>query len=146
MTFRYRRLSDNLADPERVGGDMCFGHGAADFLVDDPAAVAQAVLTRLQLWAGEWWLNLAEGTPWLQQILAHPPGGNVPDSAIRARILGTPFVTGLTDYASFYDPTTRSFTVSAKVTTAFGAVTSAPPGAAISPSGALVINLRAPAR
>ena len=48
MTFRYRRLADNLADPLKVGGDMTFGRGGQCFLVDNPTAVAQAVLTRLR--------------------------------------------------------------------------------------------------
>lgn len=86
-------------------------------------------------------LNLQEGTPWLQSILGHPAGGNVPDSAIRARIVQTPFVTRLIDYSSTYTPGDRNFTVSCKLFTAFGQVTQAPAGALISPSGALVMPL-----
>lgn len=54
--FRYRRLDWNIPDPQRVGGDMVWGHGDRDMLVDSPTAVAQAVLTRLKLWQGEWFL------------------------------------------------------------------------------------------
>lgn len=140
--FRYRQLTHNLADPQRVGGDMNFGRGIRNFLIDSPTAVAQAILTRLNLWQGEWFLNLSEGMPWMQQILGHPPGGGIPDSAIRARILGTPFVRQLYDYASTYNSTARSFTVSAKVITQFGQITEAPAGAFIAPSGALVLPLR----
>jgi hypothetical protein len=107
---------------------MTFGHGYGDFLIDNPAAVAQCVLTRLILWQGEWYLNLRSGTPWMQEILAHAPSG-VPDSVIRARILGTPFVTSMVDYLSYYEPTTRMFEVSCKLYTAFGEVTEAPSGA-----------------
>jgi hypothetical protein len=141
--FRYRQLTDNLADPRRVGGDMTFGRGINNFLADNPTAVAQAILTRLRLWQGDWFLNLQEGVPYLQQILGHAPSANVPDSAIRATILGTPFVRSISDYTSSWLSTARNFTVSCKVMTAFGPITRAPIGALISPSGALVLPLSA---
>ena len=133
--FRYRRLDDAL--------DMTFGRGAADFIVDRPAAVAQAVLTRLNLWQGEWWLDLTEGTPWLQQILGKPRGPGSPDAALRERILGTPYVTHITDYASHYEPTNRQWLVSCKVFTSFGQVltTGATAGLAMTPSGAVLFRL-----
>ena len=121
---------------------MLFGHGIRDFLIDSPTTVAQAILTRLRLWAGEWFLNLNEGMPYLQQILGHAPSGNIPDSAIRATIQGTPYVEYVTDYASYWASSARSFTVSCKVYTSFGPITHAPTGALISPSGALVLPLR----
>lgn len=120
---------------------MTFGRGGANFLVDSPTAVAQAVLTRLRLWQGEWWLDLSSGTPWLQQILGERRQPGAPDAAIRARIMGTPFVTRIEDYASAYNSTNRTFVVSAKIWTAFGVVAEAPLGALISPSGALVMPL-----
>ena len=111
MTFKYRALD--------ADGDYSFGHSEADFLKDSPAAVAQAVKTRLLLWQGEWFLDLSEGTPWNQQILANSRPGTR-DAAIRNRILGTPFVTRILDYASSVDVKSRSFTVSCKIDTAFG--------------------------
>lgn len=114
MTFRYRAL-----DPS---GDMQFGRGGALFLVDSPAAVAQSILTRLNLWQGEWWLDLSEGTPWAQSVLGKPVGPGLPDAAIRARILGTPFVTRIDSYSAAYDSTARSLTINATVDTSFGQV------------------------
>lgn len=122
---------------------MTWGRGIGNFLIDNPTAVAQAILTRLKLWQGEWFLNLQEGMPYLQQILGHAPSANIPDSAIRATIQGTPFVEYVTDYASNWASTERRFTVSCRVVTSFGPVTRAPTGALISPSGALVIPLSA---
>jgi hypothetical protein len=132
MTFRYRTLDASY--------DMTFGRGGANFLVDSPAAVAQSILTRLLLWQGEWYLDLLDGTPWMQQILGKPRQPGLPDAAIRARILGTAYVTQITDYASVFESTARSLTISAKVFTAFGPVTVPPPGTAIAPSGALVMQ------
>jgi hypothetical protein len=140
--FRYRQLDYNLANPQAVGGDMTFGKGGANFLIDNPTAVAQAILTRLCLWQGEWFLNLQEGTPWMQQVLGHPYGGQVPDSAIRQRITTTPYVTSIANYVSTFDRTSRFFSVSCEVYTSFGQVLEAPTGALISPSGSLVIPMR----
>ena len=135
MTFRYRRLDADL--------DMTFGRGGLDFIVDTPEAVAQSIYTRMCLWQEEWYLNLSDGMPWLQQVLGQPPHAGA-DAAIRARIATTPYVTRLYDYASYYDSGQRTFTVSCKVITAFGQVITAPPGAEISPSGALVMSFGAP--
>jgi hypothetical protein len=88
-------------------------------------------LTRLELWQSEWWLDLSDGTPWLQQILGKPVSPGSPDAAIRERITGTPYVTRLLDYASSWNPTTRNFVVGAKVDTQFGATS-------------FVVNLTAP--
>jgi len=139
--FRYRRLSENLGDPRRTGGDMCFGRGFQDFIVDSPVTVAQAILTRLRLWQGEYFLALNIGIPYLQQILGHSPSANIPDSAIHGTIANTPFVRHITDYSSTFSSTARNFTVSCKVETAFGPVTQAPSGALVSPDGLLVIPL-----
>lgn len=134
-------MSDHLSNPVRVGGDYCFGHSSRDFQVDNPVAVAQAILTRLRLFMGEWFLNLNEGTPWFQEILGHPYRGGIPDAVIRQRITGTPYVTQLYDYASSWNSATRIYTVSAKVFTAFGQIQTAPPGSLMSPNGSLVIPL-----
>lgn len=141
--FRYRQLTNNLRDPSRVGGDMTFGRGINNFLADSPTAVAQAVLTRLCLWQGEWFLDTTIGMPWLQQVLGKSVAisGNVPDSAIRTIILNTPFVVRIEDYASSFDHSSRNFTVGCKVTTAFGPITQPPFGTTINPNGRLMFQL-----
>jgi hypothetical protein len=138
VTFRVRAMDQNL--------DMTFGRGIQNFKIDSPAAVAQAIGTRLNLWTGDWWLDLTQGTPWLQQILGKPRApGSSPDAAIRTRILGTPYVTRLSNYSSSFNSTNRSWTVSGVVDTAFGptafATAVAVPGAALP-----AMQLPAPAR
>src|SRR5262245_22763347 len=132
MTFRVRAMGPRFSERNLANAsgdaDMTFGLGSRNFFVDSPDAVGQAVYTRLLLWQGEWWLDLAEGMPWLQQVLGHPPSFAA-DLAIRQTILDTPYVTSLYDYVSAYDPTTRIFVVSGKITTAFGPITAAPAGA-----------------
>jgi hypothetical protein len=54
--MRYRKLDAN--------GDYTFGGGSNDFLVNTPETVAQAVMTRLNLLQGEWFLDTTAGMPW----------------------------------------------------------------------------------
>jgi len=107
--MRYRPLS--------ALGDYTVG---VPFLVNSSACVAQALLTRLKLWQGEWFVDVTDGTPYLQQVLGERPGKN-PDAAIKNRILGTPGVTGINSYSSQFDGATRTFTVTANVQTQYGA-------------------------
>jgi hypothetical protein len=113
MTFAVRALS--------ATGDYTFGRGAQNFLRDSPAAVAQAALTRLLLWQGEWFLDLLDGTPWWQDILAQKNIG-LAGAVIEARILGTPFAQSIDGYDAIYDSATRTFTVLGTLNTAFGSI------------------------
>jgi hypothetical protein len=108
--MRYRQLS--------ATGDYVFGRGAGEFFVDSPATVAQAVATRLRLFAGEWFLDATEGTPYAELVLGHNTGGSY-DAAIQQRILGTPGVLSITDYTSNLDAA-RRLTVSATISTTYG--------------------------
>lgn len=112
--MRYRQLT--------ATGDYKFGNGIADFLIDSPACVGQAVLTRMRLWQTEWFLDVNAGTPWLSSVLGR---GTIPlyDIVIRRRILDTPGVTGIVDYASNLDRTTRTLSVTLTINTLFGQTT-----------------------
>lgn len=111
--MRYRALDEN--------GDYTFGQGASEFLVDVPAAPAQAVKTRLALAQGEWFLNKEEGTPYFPLILGMGTQ-NTYDQAIQQRILGTEGVQSLDEYASSLDRDTRALTVVCTITTIYGQV------------------------
>lgn len=110
--MRYRRL-----DADR---DMTFGQGLLNFLIDSREAVAQAVLTRLLLLRGEWFVDLTEGTPYATEVLGYHTRGTR-DAAIRARILGTPGVVTITAYSSTLID--RAFSVTATLDTIFGQTT-----------------------
>lgn len=110
--MRYRRLDEN--------GDMTFGHQQADMLRDTPATVAQAILTRLKLSAGEWFLNTLDGTPYLESIL----GANKQESiepAIRDRILETQGVSDIEDMTLVIDTDSRTVSIAATINTIYGA-------------------------
>ena len=101
---------------------MVFGNQSADFYRDQPEAVAQAVLTRLKLWTGEWFLDTTEGTPWQQAVLGT---GNVrtTEPVIRARILGTQGVKEIIALSLNIDPDNRTATISAEIDTVYGQTT-----------------------
>ena len=85
------------------------------FLLNSPAAVGQAVITRLLLWTGEWFLDVTDGTPWLQDII----GNNTNyDFEIQSRILDTPGVTDIVSYSS--SVVNRRLSVTATINTLYG--------------------------
>ena len=110
--MRYRKLDKD--------GDFVTGHGAADFHADSPEAVAQAVLTRLRLWAGEWFEDIEEGTPDRQKVLGKYNLRRA-TPAIKRRILQTPGVSSISEFTASYDGETRTLTVSATIHTVYGA-------------------------
>lgn len=107
--MKYRKLD--------VDGDYVLGN-AAVFLVDSPEAVAQAVITRLRLGRGEWFLDKTVGLA-RDQVLGKN-AQDVADSAIRQCILGTAGVVEIAEYASARDSETRELEVSARLTTIYG--------------------------
>tara|TARA_R100000365_G_C2748574_1_gene80568 strand:- start:14687 stop:15037 length:351 start_codon:yes stop_codon:yes gene_type:complete len=111
--MRYRKLS--------AAGDYTLGSGQ-DWHVNTPEAVAQAVLTRLRLNQGEWFLDTSDGMPWDTEVLGKHTS-LTRDAVIKDRILGTLGVTGITDYSSTFDGNTRRLVVAATITTAYGAST-----------------------
>ena len=90
------------------------------FLVDSPACVAQAVQTRLNMWTGEWFLDVTDGTPYMQDILGRNTNY---DFEIKSRILNTPGVVSITDYTSTV--TNRALSVQCVIQTAYATMTPA---------------------
>jgi hypothetical protein len=75
----------------------------------------------LNLFEGEWWESVLDGTPWWQQILGRGATPAQVSLLLQNRILGTPYVTGITDLNFSFDSSSRQFTLTANVQTAFGA-------------------------
>lgn len=112
--MRYRRLDAN--------GDYSFGHQQADFYINQPEAVAQAVQTRLMLFTGEWFLDTSDGTPWRTEVLGKYTV-NTYDLVIKERIIDTPGVKSLDSYSSSLDRDLRALRVDASITTIYGPAT-----------------------
>lgn len=105
--MRYRALDSN--------GDYNVGTKAV-FLINTPAAVAQAVQTRLNLAVGEWFLDDREGLD-LAKILGVRTQ-STRDFEIQQRILGTPGVKSIINYQS--NESGRAFSVVATIDTIYG--------------------------
>lgn len=101
-----------------ITGDMVFGNGAADFWVNVPNGVAQAIGSTLNLWAGQWFLDSTAGVPWDAKVLGNRTGAR--DLVIQAAILGVPGVLSILSYSSSTNPNTRAFTAQGQVQTQFG--------------------------
>lgn len=109
--MRYRKLTPD--------GDYAFGGGQGQFLVDSPETVMQSIQTRLNLWTGQWYLDLAEGTPYETKIIGKNTSA-VYDDAIKERILGTTGVREILQYASVRQD--RALFVVAKIQTIYGVI------------------------
>jgi hypothetical protein len=100
-------------------GDYTFGKGAGNFLVNSPAAVAQAVQTLFGLVRGEWFLDILAGVPYNTKILGAGTKGTY-DAAIQSAILSVQGVLGIASYSSSIDPNTRKATVVCTIDTIYG--------------------------
>lgn len=121
--MRYRKLSNyrvenNALIPE---GDYVFGHGARDFWHNTPEAPAQAVVTRLRLNQGDWFLDLTEGTPWDTQVKGKHTE-RTRDMVLRYRVVKTQGVKAILDYFSDLNRDTRAFAVNITIDTVYGEV------------------------
>jgi hypothetical protein len=110
--MKYRKLDDN--------GDMRFGHGLEDFWIDVPDAPAQAVVTRLGMYEGEWFLDRTAGTPWNTKVLGKYTD-STRDLVVRGRVLDTTGVYDVIQYSSAIDRNTRQFAVNMSIATIYGA-------------------------
>ena len=109
--MKYRKLDAN--------GDYTLGTGS-DFYIDNAAAVAQAVQTKLLLLTGEWFLDTTDGTPWRTQLLGKYTQKSY-DAMIKARILEVAGVQQITSYSSTLNPQTRGLSISVTLDTIYGA-------------------------
>ena len=112
--MRYRKLDKN--------GDYVYGNGQDDFLKDTPETVGQAAMTRLQLWKEEWFLDVEEGTPYLQGVIGKH-SEETRNTVLRTRVLGTQGVTAIEDFIATVDPDTRKLSVSVSIDTIYGETT-----------------------
>lgn len=101
--------------------DMLFGNGRLNFYNDEADGVAQAVVSRLRLFKEEWFLDVREGTPWVQLILGKQNiASAVP--AIKKRILETPNVQNIESFDVKIDNEKRELVFHCELNTAFGNV------------------------
>jgi len=89
----------------------------------DADAVNQAILTRLNLFLGEWWEDLTLGLPVFQSILGQlgsPQGLAAMQLSVQQVITGTPYVTSASTAVNFEN---GRLSLSYTAETAFGQIT-----------------------
>jgi hypothetical protein len=109
--MRYRKLSPT--------GDYTFGSGLQNFYIDVPAAVGQAVETRLSLWLGEWSFDTSQGTPYITGVLGKN-GQTIADGTVQAQTLGTQGIVDIQNYQSSINQSNRNYSVEMAIDTIYG--------------------------
>ncbi len=82
--------------------------------------VAQTVRTRLNLFLGEYFRDITDGTPWFEQVLGKGSSLATKEAVIKNRIVRTENVTRLTSFDTDFDIATRVYIVTTGILTPFG--------------------------
>lgn len=111
--------SDRIAIAiDQTTNDIYFDDDGNLVMVTKALAVGQHARARLQTFFGEWFLDTSIGVPWLTQILGQRYDPALAEAVVKAAILGTDGVTGITSFSVTFDRGTRGALVrSVNVTT-----------------------------
>ena len=110
--------------------DLYRGDRSVIVLARGADEVVQGLLTRLQLFLGEWFLDVDAGTDWYGTVLTDNPDMRLIETELKRRINSQPGVTAITRFdTSGLDRSSRAFSLDFEVLTVFG------------PSGALEVSV-----
>ena len=88
-----------MIDLELQQGNWDLVLRAGDLAVlDGHAQTTQHIRQRILAFQGEWFLDLSEGLPWLQDILGKPQDVVLVEALLKERIQGSPEVEALTAF------------------------------------------------
>lgn len=90
--------------------------------ITDQDLIAQRIKIRLMTFLGEWFLDVTEGVPYLEQIMGKGTRESVIVSLLRGQILAVEGVTAITGLNLEVDPVTRRLTVDFECDTMYGPV------------------------
>ncbi len=92
---------------ETVDRDFAMYEGGL-VLVRDARAIAQKVENRFRFFLGEWFLDLREGVPYLQDILIKGPSIGVIRQLFLKVVTSTPGMADVVDFDMQYDAPSRT--------------------------------------
>lgn len=97
-----------------VGTDLSFSRGIQ--------AVIQSCRIKIQMFAGEWFLNLDSGIPYWQEILGGKPDAAIASArvSLRKALLSVDGVLEVTRLDVLYNRQTRKLTIAWQVSTGLG--------------------------
>lgn len=110
--MRDLKIDPATGDLVLVNGDLVFVEGDEEIL--------QSIRIRLQLFAGEWFLDNRLGVPYFETVLVKNPDLPAIQGLLRSVILDTVGMGSLTYYSQEWDHATRKLTVTFRGTTADG--------------------------
>lgn len=84
------RLNPGNWDLDLEGGDLV--------LIQEHEETVQHIRQRLLMFQGEWFLDLEDGLPWLEEILGKPREMAMVEALLKERIQGSPGVEELTAF------------------------------------------------
>ena len=104
-------------------GDLDFtvgGNKDLQFETDTKEVIAQRLRIALRSFKNDWFINLADGLPYFDDILVKNASIATIQALIKSTILNVEGVNSLVDFQMNYDISTRKFTIDFQVLTAFG--------------------------
>jgi len=88
------------------------------------AGIEQTISTRMMLWRGEYFRNVADGTPWAERILGKGISLQSREVAIKRRIEQAAGVREIISFEASFDLSTRTYSANASVITDTGELVS----------------------
>lgn len=113
---------DILLDSETH--DIVFVNGQAPITDEMRLTVAQRLKVRLQTFLGEYFMNVDAGIPYYQRIFGKIKNKSTVDAIFQRQILDDPDVIEIVSYDSDLDAASRFLSVTFKVRTSEGSITS----------------------
>lgn len=89
-------------------------------LADGLEDIRQRVIERLRFWRGEWYLDLTDGVPYLQDVFTRPITADLSARIITEQIRSVRGVTGVRDVVAELQTVDRRLIYSAIVDTVYG--------------------------
>jgi hypothetical protein len=111
QTIAYNQIRDIALD---INGDWLIGPSPSGIdiqMIGDAPALQQAITIALKSFAGEWFLNLADGVPYWQDVFIKNPNPALIQSIFRAQILGVDGVTAVTSLTASLNYATRAVSI-----------------------------------
>ena len=106
-----------------IGTNDIVLQGGDVIMIDNAERVAQQIAITLRFWSGEWFLNITEGTPYLEYILVKQPNMAHIRQILTEQIQSVEGVKAVTDMELTFDQRERSLLVEYTADTDYGLVT-----------------------
>ena len=92
--------------------DLHFDDAGALVVADDAECVSQMVRQHIELYSGEWFLDVSAGVPWFEFIYIEPFDQVTAESLLKEEILSVPGVISISEFEVKIDNVNRGFHIS----------------------------------